>query len=275
MKNKILLLIMIAFINMKAYGLERISVSVSPIASIVGMVVGDSAEISVINASGGCPHHYQMKLSDKEKLDDAKILIYIDDGFDCYAGRLASNFKGKIVKISQLSSIDFLDSEGQVNWHFWLDLDNVLVLLNELANVIKIEIPSLSNVIDSNLNRSVEKIKSLKRFKAHILAHLEDAAILSDSLGHFTKDMSGSIIQLYQRDNSSLKSFDNLENSLNSENIRCIVIDNLQNPGVYEKYNKKIIQLDSENWLIENTTLDIQNLFCDQYIKMIESLKGC
>lgn len=275
MKNKILFLLLVLFVNTSAYAIPKISTSITPIASIVAMLTENNAEISAINVSSGCPHHYQMKPSDKEKIDNSKMLIYIDESFDCYAAHLAANFKGRVVKISEFKSINFLDEEGKQNWHFWLDLDNVLELQEELATILKLEIPELSKIIDDNMNKARAKIKSLKRLKKHDLVHHGEIVVLSDSLAHFVKDMEGSVIKLYQKHSSSLKDFDNLEYILNTDQPQCIALDSSQDPKIYEKYNKKIIQLDTENWEMPHDMSDSYDLFCTKYLKMINQLKAC
>ena len=191
MKNKIILLVLALLVNVNAYAIPKIATSITPIASIVSMLTENNAEISAINVSAGCPHHYQMRPSDKEKIASAKMLIYIDDHFDGYAAHLASNFKGKVIKISDFDSINFLDEDGQKNWHFWLDLDNVLALQEELATIIKSEIPELAKIVDDNMNKAKAKIKSLKRLKKHDLASHGEIVVLSDSLAHFVKGMEG------------------------------------------------------------------------------------
>ncbi len=275
MKNKILLLVLILFVNVNAYAIPKISTSITPIASIVSMLTENNAEISAVNVTAGCPHHYQMRPSDKEKIASTKILIYIDESFDGYAAHLASNFKGRVVKISDFESINFLDEEGQKNWHFWLDLDNVLALQEELAAIIKSEIPELAKIVDDNMNKAKAKIKSLKRLKKHDLASHGEIVVLSDSLAHFVKGMDGSVIKLYQKHSSSLKDFDNLEYILNTDQPQCIALDSLQDPKIYEKYKKKIVQLDTENWEIPNDMSDSCDLFCTKYLKMINQLKTC
>ncbi len=275
MKNKILFLILILFVNINAYAKPKISTSITPIASIVSMLTENNAEISAINLVAGCPHHYQMRPSDKEKLASAKILIYIDDHFDGYAAHLASNFKGRVVKISEFESINFIDGDDHKNWHFWFDLDNVLALQEELATIIKLEIPELAKIVDDNMNKAKAKIKSLKHLKKHDLASHGEIVMLSHSLAHFIKGMDGPIIKLYQKHSSSLKDFDNLEYILNTDQPQCIVLDSLQDPKIFEKYNKKIVQLDSENWEMPNDMSDSSDLFCTKYLKMINQLRTC
>ncbi len=275
MKNKILLLILVIFVNFNAQAVLKITTSITPIASIVAMLTEDNVEISAINISAGCPHHYQMRPSDKEKIINASMLIYIDDSFDGYAAHLATNFKGKVIRISNLKSINFDDENGRKNWHFWLDLDNVLNLQEELAVIISAEIPSLAKIVSDNINKAREKIKSLDRLKKYELASVGEVVVLSDSLDHFVKNMDGSIIKLYQKHHSSLKDFDNLEYILNTDQPQCIVLDMLQDPASYKKFNKKIIRLETENWQMPADMSDSFDLFCTKYLKMINQLKAC
>lgn len=47
----------------------KIVTSTTPIASIVSVLVKDKARVVAINdVSSGCPHHYHMKPSDKDKV---------------------------------------------------------------------------------------------------------------------------------------------------------------------------------------------------------------
>jgi len=275
MKNKFLLLVLVVLVNLKAQALPKITTSITPVASIVAMLTENNAEISAINVAPGCPHHYQMRPSDKEKLANASMLIYIDDNFDGYAAHLANNFKGKVVKISDFKSINFLDENAVVNWHFWLDLDNVLNLQEELAVLIKQEIPSLTKVVDDNMNKAKAKIQSLKRLKQHELASLGEIVVLSDSLDHFVKNSTESIIKLYQKSNASLKYFAKLESVLNRDVPQCIILDSTQNLEKYKKFSKKIIQLEAENWEMPTNMTDSYDLFCTKYLKMINQLKDC
>lgn len=275
MNNKILLLTLVLFANV-AYGARpKIVTSITPIASIISMMTENAAEIVAIDMSAGCPHHYQMRPSDKDKVINAKMLVYIDDSFDGFAGRLFTKFKGKTVKLSELKSINFVDDSGKKNWHFWLDLQNILALHNELSDILLKEFPELEYSIISSQNKIKAKITSLMQLKNNELKSIGELVVLSDSLAHFFIDVDTKITKLYQKSNSSLKDLEKLEYALNSDLPQCIVIDSSQDPEAYRKFNKKIIQLDSENWSLENDMSGSWDLFCNKYLKMINQLQGC
>ena len=273
MKNKILFLILLLFANAALGGKPKIVTSVTPIASIVSMLVDGAAEVVAIDISAGCPHHYQMRPSDKDKIADSQMLIFIDDSFDGFAGKLFSRFQDKTVKISELNSINFLDTNGQKNWHFWLDLKNVLAFQEELENILLKYFPELKDTILSNKNKAQAKITSLMRLKQRELKSVNELVILSDSFEHFFAGMDARIIKLYQRANSSLRDFKNLEHILNTDRPQCIVIDNTQDSAIYKKFSKKIIQIESENWTVDDNML--RDLFYTKYLEMINQLKDC
>ena len=66
-----------------------------------------------------------------------------------------------------------------------------------------------------------------------------------------------------------------LDDMLSSKAIKCIVLDIDQNAELYKKYNKIIVQLDSENWNLNENTKFIEKLFIDKYSKMINQLNVC
>lgn len=275
MKNKFLLFLVVMATSVKSYALPKITTSITPVASLVSMLTKGHAEISVINIESGCPHEYQMRPSDKAKIVGSDLLIYIDDQFDAYASSFAPIMGDKMIRISSFESINFKNENGINNWHFWLDLDNVLALHEELSKIIKEKIPSLSEIIDDNMNKARLEIESLKLFKKHELESIGEVVVLSDSVDHFIRNLDGSIIRLYQKQNSSLQDLDNLEYVLNTDQPQCIILDKLQDPTKYKKFNKKIIQLDSENWKLSGDMSNSYSLFCTKYLKMINQLKSC
>lgn len=275
MKYKLVLLLLILVSNFSANAKPKIVTSVTPIASLVAMLTEDKADVIAINVSSGCPHHYHMKPSDKEKIFDSKMLIYIDDGFDSFARIVAEKFKGKVVKISDFGSLNFQDEKEAINWHFWLDLNNVLAFHEELAEIIIKELPELKAVVESNRNKARAKIKSLIQLKDNELASIKDVVVVSDSLEHFFNGIDASVVKLYQKTHSSLKDYSDIESILNNQINQCVVVDSNQDDSVYKKFNKRIVKLDSENWISEDENESKADLFCRKYLEMIELLKQC
>ncbi|MBA2629276.1 MAG: zinc ABC transporter substrate-binding protein [Rickettsiaceae bacterium] len=275
MKYRLVLLLLIVVNNFSANAKPKLVTSITPVASLVAMLTEDEADVVAINISSGCPHHYQMKPSDKEKVFESKMLIYIDDSFDSFAGKIAEKFKGKVVKISSFRSLNFQDEKEGINWHFWLDLNNVLAFHDELAAILIKEIPELKTVVESNKSKAHAKIRSLIQLKYHELASIKDIVVVSDSLEHFFKSIDTGVIKLYKETHSSLRDYSDIEYTLGNDTPQCIVIDSAQDDSVYKKFNKRIVKLDSENWINDDSDGARVDLFYRKYLEMIELLKEC
>ena len=275
MKNKILFLVLIFFASLSLASKPKIITSCTPVASIVSMLTENIADVETIDTSYGCPHHYQIRPSDKEKIKNAQIFIFIDDNFDGFAGRLAESFHGEVIKISQLEKINFLGKNKKINWHFWLDLKNVLVLQDEISNVLLRHFPHLQNEILSNKKKAQEQISELIELKQANLKGVSNLVILTDILEHFLSDIdNNNIKRLYQKQNSSLKSVSELQSVLSQNRPLCLVIDTTENIEKYQRFNKKIIQFE-ENWSVDKNKKDYAKLFYNKYIQMIFHLKHC
>lgn len=275
MKNG-LILIFLVLTGHQAYAKPNIVVTIAPIASLVSMLTKDKADIVVLDKSGGCPHHHSAKPSDKLVIDNAGMVIYIDENFDNLISSMILDYKGKKVKIGDFSSIDFKGIKGDVNWHFWLDLKNVKALQNEIAEIIIQTFPEIKNEIQQNLDEAIARIDDLDKMKGSRLANLAPVVLLSDSSEHFFKSIKNSQVIVFQTANTSLKKIQKLDDILSSDFIKCLVLDVDQNGQLYEKYNKTIIQLDSENWsFADKTNIIIEDLFIDKYSIMIDQLKLC
>lgn len=278
MKNKIQLVIALIIIfsgRTFVYSNPNIVVTITPIASLVSMLTKDKADIVVLDKAGGCPHHHHAKPSDKLAIDNSDMIIYIDEDFDSLISPLLSNYRGKKVRISEFDSIDFKSIEGGVNWHFWLDLKNAKELQKQLAAIIIQDFPEIKPNVQENLKEALIKIDELDKLKKYKLANLASVALLSDSLEHFFKSIKNSQLHIFQTSNTSLKNMKKLDDALSSDNIKCIILEIDQNAELYKKYNKIVVQFDSENWTLNENLGGVDGTFIDKYSKMINQLNVC
>ena len=229
------------------------------------MLVKDKARVIAINdGSSGCPHNYHMKPSDRDKIVGAGMAIYIDDKFDVFAEKLLDGFPGSVVRISDMSSISFTGADGTNNWHFWLDLQNILALQNELAHILIQKFPELKEHIIANKMKADQKIKTLMVQKSKALKGLSELVLISDSLEHFATDIDSGvkITRLYKKTNGSLQYITRLDKILTSQTEQCVLLDIEQDEKLFTKYGKKIVKLDSENWALPEKKHSHQIVFC-------------
>lgn len=252
----------------------KIVTTITPLASIVAMILGDEGvSISAINNATGCPHHHSLKFSEREIINNADYFIYIDRYFDNPIANAPREITGHKIEISKFKSINFHASNNELNWHFWLNLDNVIALCKELSFLFSQNIPHLKSQIIQNTHKTIQKLHDLKKYKADNLQHLAPLLITSDSLEHFFTGVDADITHIYKKSMQSLGQYHQLENFLATKKKHIVVADINQNVRLYKKFKLDIIKLDSENWHINPKIDKYSELFITKYLLMINQLK--
>ena len=262
-----LTLLFLTFFSLTSYAKPKIVVSITPIASIVSMLVKDKADIESLAISSDCPHHYNIKPSDLAKVKNADIAIYINEQFDGFAEKLIDNHSKNIIKISDIKSLTTIKD----NWHIWLDLDNVRILLQEFARVFSEKLPELQEDINNNLSIALKELNKLQESKNNVLGAIKDVILLSDSSEYFFVNTNIKTTKLYSENQKSLRYIRKLEDLIKESNNKYLVLSSEQNSRLYDKLNAKIIILNSENW---NVKILIQALFRTNIYKRLIKLKN-
>ncbi|WP_371920398.1 metal ABC transporter solute-binding protein, Zn/Mn family [Rickettsia sp. TH2014] len=297
------ILLYLTFFSLTSYAKPKIVVSITPIASIAAMLVNDKADIESLAVNNDCPHHHNIKPSDLAKVKNADIAIYINEQFDGFAKKLIDNHSKNIIKISDIKSLtiikDIVKSVGfnykergakpitnrrvtsddgsgfksfDYNWHIWLDLDNVRILLQEFARIFSEKLPELQEDINNNLSAALRELNTLQEIKNNEFVTIKDVILLSDSSEYFFVNTNIKTAKLYSESQKSLRYIRKLEDLIKESNNKCLVLSSEQNSRLYDKLNAKIIILNSENWNVKNIN---SSTFQNQYLQMINQVKKC
>lgn len=250
----------------------KIVTSITPLASIIAMLVKDQAEIVAIANNNDCPHHYNLRPSDLKKVKNADIVFYIDEQFDGFAGKLMNGHSKNVIKISNFHGLRIISNNSYDNWHIWLDLDNVKLLLEQLFQVLSQRFPEISSAIYQNLEEAKKQIEELTKIKHQRLTSLTNVILLSDSLEYFFNNSQKNVARLYSSDQKSLRYISNLEHLLSMSNSKCLLLSTEQDVALYKNFKVEIVEVESENWQTTNINSD---LFYNQYLKMINQVSKC
>lgn len=274
MKIKILVTLFIIIVNhisLAETAKIKIVTSITPLAAIIAMLVKDQAEIKAIANNNACPHHYHLKPSDLKIVKEADIVFYIDPQFDGFVGKLMNSHNDNIIKISDFSGLNIIGDGLNNNWHIWLDLDNVVIILEQLAVILTKQFPDISSAVSKNLVLAKQQLLDLSKIAREKLSSLQDVILLSDSVEYFF-DKNYKIAKLYNINQKSLKYLSNLEELLNNSNNKCLILTIEQNAESYKKFNSNIVVVESENWQVSKIT---DQLFYNQYLKIINQVTKC
>ncbi|ADE29525.1 metal ABC transporter solute-binding protein, Zn/Mn family [Rickettsia prowazekii] len=258
------------FFSLTSYAKPKIVVSITPISSILAMLVKDKVDIESLAVNNECPHHHNIKPSDITKVRNADMVIYINEQFDGFTEKLISNNNQNIIKISDIKSLTTIKN----NWHIWLDLNNAKILLQEFAQIFIKNFPQLQKEINNNLPIALKELNKLQDIKNNEFRTIKDIILLSDSSEYFFLNTNIKTAKLYRESQKSLRYISKLEELIKGSNNKCIVLSNKQKSQLYTKLNAKtkIIILNSENWNVKNIN---SNTFQDQYLQMINQVKKC
>ena len=270
--TKILINLMIMLVSaMPAYGKAtqpKIVVSTTPVASLVKMLVGPNAEVIALNNTAGCPHHYHGRPSDQQKIQTADMVIYINERFDGYMAKMTEHYHGVKFKISDISTIN-LTAGGTTNWHFWLDPDKAILFQTALLAQIQQTFPQIAPAIAPRFDLVIAKMQELKKLRQHAMQNITRVILLTDSLEHLFNQTNIEVIKSYKRENSSLKYLSDLTKIIKQHPSTCLVLDQSQDPKLYDRFHRQIAVADGENWLADQVR---EELFSTKYREIINSL---
>lgn len=267
-----IIMILLSQVSFANVGRIKIVTSITPLASIIAMLVKEQAEIVAIANNNDCPHHYNLRPSDLKKVKDADIVFYIDEQFDGFAGKLMNGHSKNVIKISNFNGLKIISSDSYSNWHIWLDLDNVKILLEQLSQILVGRFPEISSAVYQNFEEAKKQIDDLAKIKHQRLASLTDVILLSDSLEYFFDNSQKRVAKLYSSDQKSLKYISNLEHLLAMSHSKCLLLSLDQDVALYKNFKVEVVAIESENWQVTNINSD---LFYNQYLKIINQMSKC
>ncbi|WP_342267856.1 metal ABC transporter substrate-binding protein [Candidatus Tisiphia endosymbiont of Empis tessellata] len=267
-----IIMILLSQVSFANVGRIKIVTSITPLASIIAMLVKEQAEIVAIANNNDCPHHYNLRPSDLKKVKDADIVFYIDEQFDGFAGKLMNGHSKNVIKISNFNGLKFINHNSYNNWHIWLDLDNIKILLEQLSQILVGRFPEISSAVYQNFEEAKKQIERLTKIKNEKLGPLTDVILLSDSLEYFFDNSQKRVAKLYSSDQKSLKYISNLEHLLSMSNSKCLLLSLDQDVALYKNFKVEVVAIESENWQVTNINSD---LFYNQYLKIINQMSKC
>lgn len=219
--------------------------STKQVSSIISMVDKD-AKIEVISSNNSCPAHYSLKPSDIAKIEEAELSIYINEKFEPFTEVIKSKSKGKIVRLSDHISGNIRNN----NYHFWLDIEMVKTISNEVAKL-------LGKDFDAS------ELDQLLGDKKKIFSAINNPVLLSSSLEYLFDDTGINPQRFYiEKNNMSINLLGKMQQF--PANSTFIASDNFD--SLAQKSGIKIIYIDCGKWPKDD--------YIKHYRNMLEKLRN-
>jgi zinc transport system substrate-binding protein len=166
MRNLISIFFLFLLFFSKISFAEQIISSIKPINEIVKSITKSKRNILLID-NNQSPHHFKLKISDRKKIEKAKIIFYISDKFEVDLGKSLQENKNikkiQLIKDKNIDLIKLSDSKrkNNIDYHIWLDPNNLIAMAENITRqLIKIN-PKLKTKYQKNLKKYKIKIKKL------------------------------------------------------------------------------------------------------------------
>lgn len=231
----------------------KIVTSIAPIASVFATIAGDSASVSSICINNQCPAHYLAKPSQLKQIVTADLVVYIDDAFESFMHKPLQETKASILKLSNNPAL-VTKYNNQTNWHLWLSVDNLKVMMDQALLVLSTLEPENSKMYERNYKAAYQSLESLQEKMRANLSKLEKPILLDDSLEYFFANFKSNdeVFRLYNRARAtSFAKLEQLKEHIRKTGAKCAFASTHQDLARLKHFfqgDLRVVVLESESW---------------------------
>ena len=183
--------------------------STTILADIARNIAGERVQVESLLPIGADPHSYQPTPQDAAKIEQSKLLIVNGAGYERFFENLLENASGERILIEASAGLGF-ENEADVDPHFWLDPNYVIVYVENIREGLTHFDPDGAAIYQSNADAYVAKLKELNlRIEGQVAQIPSQRKLLvtnHESLGHFAKrygfTIAGALIESFSTDAS-------------------------------------------------------------------------
>jgi len=140
-------------------------------------------------------HTYQLKPSDLKKLKQAKVFIFVGNS-------LEENLKDQIIKVnSEVVLVDITANSkkgSKINEHFWLNPEELPIILENLKAAFSAERPELSATLKERTSAAKAQLAEyLKSAKERFQPYKGHSILISHNSLYFLNDLIGLNVRYY------------------------------------------------------------------------------
>jgi zinc transport system substrate-binding protein len=133
-------------LSLSAYANKPLTVATSiyPLGLIAEAVVGEYGQVDVLLPNNTSPHHYALKISDRQRLIDADVVLWVGEALENFLAKPIQQQSGVVITAMNLSGIHWPvkkgshaqhkgHDHGDRDPHLWLNPLNNVVIINALV----------------------------------------------------------------------------------------------------------------------------------------------
>ena len=260
LSSALLLLVLMVSSEVRADRLRIVS-SIAPVHAIVMAVIGERAHADLLLKGSASPHHFSLKPSHAQMLQDADFVVLIDFGLESFLQRPVGSVPG-------ITAIELAKSPGTQLWetreigvlssghekshshghdhgheghhddlHLWLDPLNAIAMADYLATILSTADPAGQETYRENAARFKERVELVMKTIQSQLSPYNDQpyVVFHDAFQYFEKRfglMSPAILTLNPEMAPSAKVVRQVREYLLSSGTRCVYREPQFSPSI-------------------------------------------
>ncbi len=181
-----------------------IMTTIKPVALLSQAVVGDLAEVDVLLPKGGSPHRMSLRISDRQRLSQSDLLIWIGPNLERYLEPLAATMDSlQLSKVDGESGHQAIEEQEQeldhspsneqrhahahdVDAHFWLNPEVAQKMVLMIADRMMLVDPDHRETYQHNAQQEVDRIEAVASLHRERIGSEQSRAygVTHDAYGH-------------------------------------------------------------------------------------------
>lgn len=173
--------------------------SIKPLTLLIRELASPSDKVSQLLAADRSPHHYQLTVSDRQRLEQADLVVWIGPELESFLEKPLSQRKRTLVTASEQAGINWPE-EGHEHAekhahhhdrdpHLWLDPYNLGVLAEAIVSTLGKLAPHNSDQYQANKNKVLERLGALDQTLQKQLPDIADTPfiVMHPAYNHFVE----------------------------------------------------------------------------------------
>lgn len=130
----------------------KVVASIEPLALMAKMLLPEGAVVKTLVPAGADPHHYALKVSDRQALTEADLVLWVGPGMERFLGRIIEQLPvAKVISLegaagkqhSETGSQDHIldkHDHSKQDLHLWLNPINAIALLKQASERLGVQV---------------------------------------------------------------------------------------------------------------------------------------
>ncbi len=226
MRTVVVLLLLIA---VPAWGKPLIVTTIRPLTLMAEEIAGSAADVRQMLPDTDTEHHYSLRISDRQLLDKADLVVWVGPGLEHFLTRpLSSRTPDTVITAARLPAMVWPSADPQrLDYHLWLNPDNAVAIARAISAWLSARLPRQGDRLADNLHTfEAAQHAAVDAIRAE-LEGLTDRALLvdHDAFGHFVEYFGLRQAGALRGASGLPAGARDLERLLDLENVHCVVAE--------------------------------------------------